>query len=45
LEGLEDRCVPATFSVTKLTDGTGVPGMILRETVQMANDNLRPRPV
>jgi hypothetical protein len=39
LETLEDRRVPATFTVTKLTDGVGVPGLTLREAVELANAN------
>jgi predicted outer membrane repeat protein len=37
VESLEDRCVPATITVTKLTDGVGVSGMTLREAVDKAN--------
>jgi len=38
LEPLEDRCVlAATFTVTNLNDGIGVPGMTLREAIQAAN--------
>ena len=37
VEQLEDRCVPATITVTKLDDAVGAPGMNLREAVVKAN--------
>src|SRR5262245_22928189 len=37
LEILEDRCVPATFTVTKLADAVGVPGITLREAILQSN--------
>src|SRR5262245_3380448 len=37
LERLEDRCVPAIITVTKLDDSAALPGMNLREAVTAAN--------
>jgi hypothetical protein len=39
LELLENRCVPATFTVTKLDDAVGAPGRNLREAIELANNN------
>lgn len=38
LQILEDRCVPATFTVTNLMDGASVPGS-LRKAIDRANQN------